>query len=1001
LLASIYYPYKDGASVGQPNPNDKESFAYNALDQARSADRNGTGHNYSFDVLGRITSDQAQTLGGGVDGTVRRLDTAYDTGGRPYLFTSYGDLAGTVTLNQVKRSFNGLGQLTAETQYHGDPSNPNSPRGTVSYAYSPVSSTSNYSRPISMTYPNNRVLDYVYNTTTTVPPDYAGLDGRISRLSYLADDNNGTPSTHLEEYSYLGLDTVVQRAHPQPGVNLTYIQQAGDTGTGDDHDQYTGSDRFGRIVDQRWIPTATPQSPTDRFQYGYDRDSNALYKNNLVNGTFSELYHANGLSNGYDRLNQLTNFARGTLSASTQNGPLDTVASPSRTQGWTLDAMGNWSSIATAVNGGTPTTQTRAHNAQNQITRVNDATGPAYDNNGNMLVDENGQQYSFDAWNRLVTVKSSAGATQETYAYDAVGRRIQENVVVGGGPNRDLYYNQAWQVIEERESNNTLVRSQQVWDPLAPDTLVLRDRDMNGTGTMSERLYVQQDANGNVTAVINSAGAVQERYIEDPYGQPSYLTAGWQPQGGPLCQAGVSCVKWVYLHQGGRYDPTTGLFNFRNRDYSPTLGRWMRVDPLGFDAGDTNLYRTVGNNPTNWIDPSGLAGVDPSGQIWWAPNWAPGEKARMSRNGTVFNQFLIDAGDTLIGIGDGASLGVSVKIRQAAGYDDVVNKGSKFYKGGEIAGTTITIVVGGANPCALSKAGGLALKGLNAVQAVGNAANAVDSWNNGDYVGAGLSALGTLGNIGQLNKACFAAGTPLLTPTGDKPIEQFQPGDWILSAAEDDPNGALEAKQVEELITNHAGLLNLHVGGQVIRTTSEHPFYVRGQGWRSAGELQAGDQLRSHDGRWATVETITDGGEFAAVYNLRIAEYHTYFVGSREWGFCVWAHNNCNSKLLGKALEDAQEVRGAGQHAAHLVPTGAFTGRTTAVQKAVKTAQKALAKAGIGINSAENGFFAPVGHNGTHTNEYLLKLGKLMSDAMKNKNVKEVLKQIKDAKGMI
>ena len=27
------------------------------------------------------------------------------------------------------------------------------------------------------------------------------------------------------------------------------------------------------------------------------------------------------------------------------------------------------------------------------------------------------------------------------------------------------------------------------------------------------------------------------------------------------------------------------------------------------------------------------------------------------------------------------------------------------------------------------------------------------------------------------------------------------------------------------------------------------------------------------------------------VYNLRIADYHTYFVGSRDWGFSVWAHN--------------------------------------------------------------------------------------------------------------
>jgi YD repeat-containing protein len=149
LLASVYYPYKDGASAGLPNPKDKESFAYNALDQARSGDRNGTGHSYSFDVLGRLTSDQVQNLGSGVDGAVRRLDTAYDTGGRPYLFTSYSDLAGTATVNQVQRWFNGLGQLIKEYQAHTGAVNTGSTLN-VQYAYSPVSSTANYSRPTSM-----------------------------------------------------------------------------------------------------------------------------------------------------------------------------------------------------------------------------------------------------------------------------------------------------------------------------------------------------------------------------------------------------------------------------------------------------------------------------------------------------------------------------------------------------------------------------------------------------------------------------------------------------------------------------------------------------------------------------------------------------------------------------------------------------------------------------------------------------------------------------------
>jgi hypothetical protein len=53
---------------------------------------------------------------------------------------------------------------------------------------------------------------------------YTGLDDTISRLSSLSD------GTHtLEAYTYLGLGTVVQRSHPQPNVNLTYILTGGDS----------------------------------------------------------------------------------------------------------------------------------------------------------------------------------------------------------------------------------------------------------------------------------------------------------------------------------------------------------------------------------------------------------------------------------------------------------------------------------------------------------------------------------------------------------------------------------------------------------------------------------------------------------------------------------------------------------------------------------------------------------------------------------------------------
>ena len=40
--------------------------------------------------------------------------------------------------------------------------------------------------------------------------------------------------------------------------------------------------------------------------------------------------------------------------------------------------------------------------------------------------------------------------------------------------------------------------------------------------------------------------------------------------------------------------------------YNPLVGRFLEEDPIDFDAGDPNLYRYVGNSPTNGTDPSGL-----------------------------------------------------------------------------------------------------------------------------------------------------------------------------------------------------------------------------------------------------------------------------------------------------------------------------------------------------------------------------------------------------------
>jgi RHS repeat-associated protein len=231
----------------------------------------------------------------------------------------------------------------------------------------------------------------------------------------------------------------------------------------------------------------------------------------------------------------------------------------------------------------------------------------------------------YDAWNRLVRVTNTAGTTTHVaYAHDALGRRVC--IVTGapaanpcqttGGTTTDLYYSDSWQVLEEKVGTTTKV--QYVWSPVYVDAMILRDRDANGTpgdgpygSNLEQRLYVQHDANFNVTALVDTSGTAVERYVYDPYGTVTYLTESWGSRGS-------SEYAWVYLHQGGRYDDNAKLYHFRNRDLSPTLGRWMQNDPLGYAAGDTNLFRYLGSSPTNRLDASGLA-WDPLvalGELW-------------------------------------------------------------------------------------------------------------------------------------------------------------------------------------------------------------------------------------------------------------------------------------------------------------------------------------------------------------------------------------------------
>ena len=97
--------------------------------------------------------------------------------------------------------------------------------------------------------------------------------------------------------------------------------------------------------------------------------------------------------------------------------------------------------------------------------------------------------------------------------------------------------------------------------------------------------------------------------------------------------------------------------------------------------------------------------------------------------------------------------------------------------------------------------------------------------------------------------ACFTAGTKIYARgkwgCGYRRIELLRDNDEVLSRDENDPNGSPKWKRIEQCFERFSAVINLHIGGQVIGTTREHPFYVLSKGWVLAYDLKHGDLIPS------------------------------------------------------------------------------------------------------------------------------------------------------------
>ncbi len=159
--------------------------------------------------------------------------------------------------------------------------------------------------------------------------------------------------------------------------------------------------------------------------------------------------------------------------------------------------------------------------------------------------------------------------------------------------------------------------------------------------------------------------------------------------------------------------------------------------------------------------------------------------------------------------------------------------------------------------------------------------------------------------------------------------------DVVISRNEHDDDAPLTYRKVLRKFERWSLVMELHIGGRVIGTTAEHPYFVRGKGWTATHDLQPGDEVRLMAPGWKTIENVIATDRLEKVYNLEIEEDHTYFVGCDEWGFSVWAHNaGCTVDEVQTAVRQAGGTikEGQAKHLAGRLNRGTEQGFTEAVE---------------------------------------------------------------------